>query len=674
MLEDLEKYQELLSQLNSQIVEARTAAIGVRVDTEHEQRNCFFCRIKMNVQKTVTRIIYTLKYGSFVARETVMACQNGCRHPNGDTVIVRSEKLAELAPPGANFGYDIEVFVGKERFLNHAQREEIQEKLQASNIDISTGTISALSHRFLAHLEELHYHNAPKLRVAMEADGGYPMHIDATTEDGKGTTFAIYSGWRRWVLGSWKIPTERADYIEPHIQAIVDIFGEPISIMRDLGRSMKKAVIAVAKKMTTPPRQLVCHYHFLSDVGCGLLNELYGKLRAFTRQYNVRENLRSLIRQLRSNINKEELVVFQRDFSKYITDDKLLCLPDNIPKSILIISLAQWILEYKQDSNNTKYPFSRPYVSLHCRCHTVNHILDVLMQQSINEKVLKQCLRLQKVILPFIQSEEVSLIIHGLNERIKLFDYLRTVFKLESDISGSATAAKPTETLQNTDAGLSLEEIESRIKQETVNMLAIIKHIHTLLPSDHNMKNATKIVIDHLDRHWQYLWGHHVRTKEDEIKYVERTNNLLEGFFKDWKHSERRRSGRKNLGYDFENTPASSILTTNLLDDDYVKLVCGTIENLPFAFSQLDQEKRIREYNQEKLKQSADDEFGSKTIGKNVFPNNKNFVRNKVFNQWIHDISTNSSNQDIEDVTIMTALFKPIFTSTEPVESTFFAS
>ena len=197
---------------------------------------------------------------------------------------------------------------------------------------------------------------------------------------------------------------------------------------------MRKAIVAVADTMINPPRQLACHFHFLRDVGCGLLNELYGQLRAFTRQYNVRENLRSLIRQLRNTIKKEELVVFQRDFSKYIADDNSLRLPGNVPEPILIILLAQWVLEYRQDSNNESYPFSRPYVDLHSRCQIANRTLEALMRQHFSEKVKKQFLRLQKVISPFIQSEEASLAIQELNERIKLFDCLRAILDIPFSI------------------------------------------------------------------------------------------------------------------------------------------------------------------------------------------------------------------------------------------------
>jgi hypothetical protein len=39
----------------------------------------------------------------------------------------------------------------------------------------------------------------------MQRDGGWPMHIDATGENGRGTLLVAYAGWRGWVLGAWRI-------------------------------------------------------------------------------------------------------------------------------------------------------------------------------------------------------------------------------------------------------------------------------------------------------------------------------------------------------------------------------------------------------------------------------------------------------------------------------------
>jgi len=71
-------------------------------------------------------------------------------------------------------------------------------------------------------------------------------------------------------------------------------------------------------------------------------------------------------------------------------------------------------------------------------------------------------------------------------------------------------------------------------------------------------------------------------------RLVDRTNLALEGFFGAMMHAERRRSGRKNLGQDLEHLPGGAPLAHNLTCADYVEIVCGSLDDLPRAFAELD--------------------------------------------------------------------------------------
>lgn len=143
-------------------------------------------------------------------------------------------------------GYDVIVFVGIQRYLEHRQREEIRAALVVNyGITLSCGEVSNLAKVFLAYMvqsilgafDELHTARAKDLRTALMADGGWPLHIDATGEDGRGTLLVVLAGWRRWVLGAWKLPTERADAIEPCLHDVAGRFGTPCAVVRDLGRA-----------------------------------------------------------------------------------------------------------------------------------------------------------------------------------------------------------------------------------------------------------------------------------------------------------------------------------------------------------------------------------------------------------------------------------------------------
>ena len=208
MLATLAALREEVRRLHAAQDECLRGLAEVSAAVETSAAPCSACGGRMLVQKTLHRRVVTLAHGSVRASETVRTCAAGCNLPAGARMTRRSDELRGLVPPGAVYGYDIEVRVGLERFVHHRQREEIRTELRRHGIVLSTGAISALATRFTTHLQALHQASAERIRAALEKDGGYPLHVDATGEDGRGTLFVAYAGWRRWVLGAWKMPTE----------------------------------------------------------------------------------------------------------------------------------------------------------------------------------------------------------------------------------------------------------------------------------------------------------------------------------------------------------------------------------------------------------------------------------------------------------------------------------
>ena len=104
--------------------------------------------------------------------------------------------------------------------------------------------------------------------------------------------------------------------------------------------------------------------------------------------------------------------------------------------------------------------------------------------------------------------------------------------------------------------------------------------------------SPSAVIVKYLDRYGQRLFGHPTRRDEDGtiVAIVERTNNVLEHFFGDEKQHLRRRLGRANLGRDLEDQPAQAALAANLRHPDYVRLLCGSLDHLPTAFAELDEQ------------------------------------------------------------------------------------
>jgi hypothetical protein len=492
----------------------------------------------MRVRKTFAHGGVTLAHGAFHVRETVHVCAAGCTQPDlgsahGRALVKRQAAVAELLPPRSTVGYDVMTFVGLERFLHYRQRDEILAALeQKYHIVLSSGEVSELGRRFLVYLEALHHARAPDLRAALAKDGGWPLHIDATGEDGQGTLLVPYAGWRGWAMGAWKIPTERADAVLPKLRAVEALFGAPCAVMRDLG----KAMIEAARDFVAGREELIpvlgCHMHFLKDIGKDLLRTAHDDLCDLFRRFEVLPRLRALARDLGRTLGTE-IQRARRELTDWLAGtDPQFRLPEGNAGLAAVRALGQWVLDYPDDGTDAVFPFDRPWLDLYLRClRSCRAAESWLRKPCADRRVLVGLERLHRIVEPVRSELPFQIPVRTIQQRARLFDELRDV------------------------------------------------------------------ILNHLDHHGPSLWGHVIAlppTVGGGIRLVARTNVLLESFFHEIKHGERRRSGRKVLTQDLEQLPASAVLACNLTKSDYVSILCGSLDDLPHAFAQLDAVDRSR--------------------------------------------------------------------------------
>jgi len=566
---------------------------GVLVSVRDDPGQCPICSGPWHVQKTVPHHGKTIAHGHFEIRETVHVCGARCRRESGSAVTRRALSLAEHIIPGRVIGYDVMVFVGLQRFLHHRQREEIRTALfNEHGICLSAGEISNLSKLFLGYMQELHNNRIEKLRTVLTNDGGWPLHIDATCEDGRGTLLVALAGWRQWVLGAWKLPTERADAILPCLHEVVLQFGAPCAVMRDLGRGITLAVNNLLAELDLDIPILACHYHFLKDIGIDLLKAAHAELRDLFRRSKIRPKLRALIRDLGRKIGSEirearrEVKAWQNQpHPEHI-------IPQGRAGIATVRALSQWILDYRSDSSGQDFPFDRPYLDFYDRCMTaVRAINAFLFKHPEDQKVLKTLKRLQRILQPVPSEVPFHQIVRRLRSRTKLFDELRDALRLIP----KPTSAQKKRISNNLLSAHQLATELQDIREELGQLVTSLKNRRPKRGPAQDTRKAIDLILRHIEDHSDYLWGHVISLPENMgggIRILDRTNNILEGFFKGMKHDERRRSGRKILTHDFENLPPSAALVYNLNCPDYVSIVCGSLECLHKAFAKLDFEER----------------------------------------------------------------------------------
>jgi hypothetical protein len=503
--------------------------------------------------------------------------------------------LSEALVQNANVGYDVMVFVGRKRFLEHEQRAKICEALREEHgVLLSEGEVSHLAVLFTEYLARLHRARANDIKAALQSDGGWPLHVDATGEAGRGTVLATIAGWREWVLGSWKISTERADLILPCLRQVVQRFGFPCAVMRDMGKAMIPAVNDLVSKLKLDIPVLTCHQHFLADVGKDLLEPAHAELRSLFRRHKVRPKLRALVRELGrelgTDIEGARQAVLER-LSQSDTSQRIASGRDGLA---FIRSLAQWVLDYKADATGIDFPFDRPYLNLYHRAVTTRRATDTFLAKPPDDKKVAQVLsRLRRYLDPVASEVPFRQVTLRLRRRVALFDELRSVLRIVAALPENETA----------------EDLDE-MRTELDDFVASLRDCRPARGPAQDTREAIDTILAHIETHGKSLFGHAIRLPESaggSVRLVSRTNYLSENGFGAFKHGERVRTGYKNLGHVLETLPAESLLARNLQHQDYVFIVCGSLENLPNAFAELDRKDRAAKQRGEPLENPKDD-------------------------------------------------------------------
>jgi hypothetical protein len=530
------------------------------IDFEAEDENCPLCGGELRVQKTKRRKVVTLDQGPIEAREIRKRCrQNSC-------APLVSRALTQLVKPGQKYAYDLVVHVGLSRYMAGLQREEIRRLLRNDHgIELSAGSVSALCDRFVGYLEMLHVARAPVLRQAL--DGGYPMHIDATCERGKGGLFVCIDGWRNWVLWAARVPSESGDNLTPVIEKAVSLFGHPIATVRDMGEGCAHSVGAL-RKAGIP--DLICHYHFLAAVGRKLFGHLYEALKGMLRLAHCRSDMRVIFKELREYSPTEKT---DGCYGKGTVRDALK-------------ALVLWVLE-GDGSSDAPFPFSLPHYEFSRRCLQVGQRAEpwVCRPRSLPER--RAMARLERIVARLERDPRFVPTMDELESRWAAFCELRDVLRL-SNAELPRGDGRPTQKHLPALELLRLRQIKLAVDEYTIDLEGRLSEKEKELKKP---KSTAGIILRYLRRHATSLFGHPAKYNDDGqvIAVVERTNNIAEQFFGQQKQQLRRRVGRCQLGRDLEKQPAQVALTANLRDPEYVRLLCGTLDDLPAAFALLDQ-------------------------------------------------------------------------------------
>lgn len=114
-------------------------------------------------------------------------------------------------------------------------------------------------------------------------------------------------------------------------------------------------------------------------------------------------------------------------------------------------------------------------------------------------------------------------------------------------------------------------------------------------------------MIKQLDKYWVKLFADPLPVATpDDISYIypQRTNNLLERFFRGVKQRGRKKSGLASLSKVLKSVLADTPLVQNLRNNEYLEIILNGCSNLEERFSQID--AHLVQAEMEKAKNSSE--------------------------------------------------------------------
>jgi hypothetical protein len=512
--------------------------------------------VQKSRRKTVLRLT-----GPFIAHETVRQCKP-CRR------LFASEALLQMVPTRCNVAYDVLVFVGRALFQRHLCTKEVRAELLARNVRLSPSEIGYLARKFIFYLALAHRQATPQIRHAMTLAGGYILHLDATHDGDSPALMTGLDSLSQIVLANVKLPTEHAEHIIPFLRKIKQTYGCPLACVHDMGKGICKAVAKVFSGI----RDFICHFHFLRDIGRDYLGAVYRELRNCLRTYAVSTRLCALVRETRQSL-------MLRD-----SDSALLAQAINTeqpPENTTLLplastySLALWALRGKQSGDGYGFPFDRPLLEFAKRLLELDRRIPQLLEMSINDDScdIQPLVKLKREVSGPANDPVLHQAVLQLNWRCQIFDTLRNAMRIAP--AGSKKGLNDDGT----------DEDMSTIKKGVEQFRKKLKEDETLAADPLSCKMGEQI-----DKYGDMLFSDPIEVDSPKGKltiYPQRTNNILEQFFRGLRRAHRRKTGNNSMCQALQSMLADTPLVKNLDNPEYMTILLDGKASLEELFATL---------------------------------------------------------------------------------------
>lgn len=473
-----------------------------------------------------------------------------------------------------NIGYDVLVYVGEAFFLGSRDNEQIVESLREKNVSMCRSEVSYLAKKFIVYLALLHRKVQKETRAFLSMNGGYILHLDGTCEGDSPHLISVLDGITEIVLDNTKMPSENADYLIPFLQNIKKTYGEPVAVVSDMG----KGILAAIRYVFGNVPLFICHYHFLKSAGKELFGEDNDTIRKRLKKYGIQGTLRKRVRNLDSNIAAAIPQLMDTFLMSIETKNSALARSTESFSKMVIHTLLAWALEGKNQGQGCGFPFDQPYLIFYKRLVTTYTLLGQFAQSGLFETTKEKKLysTIRRDLQPVTRDSVLKRVSAKMQEKVDIFRRLRSAMRI---------------TLPENKRGLN-------DNGELCNIKTIEKEVTKFrlrLSRDKNrMKDkAYQKLIGQINKYGDMLFCDPIVVSTKAGKIIiqpQRTNNILEQFFRSLMRTYRKKNGFQAMERVFKAMLKDTPLVMNLRNKDFMDILLGGKKNLAKRFADVDAE------------------------------------------------------------------------------------
>lgn len=516
----------------------------------------------LQVLKTHTRKVITLPIGPWIAHETIW-------WDPATTQVYPSAALRRLVAPGCTYGYDVVVEVGRRLFVEAQPVRQLIAQLAQHHVHLSASTVADLGRRFIVLLALAHRRCAGRLQHAMALQGGYILHLDATYEDKSPMLMTGIDAVMEIVLGNIKLPSEKAQGIVPFLRQLQHSFGPPLALVHD----MSKGILAAIQEVFPDTPDYICHFHFLRDVGKDLCGADYDTLRKRLQTHGTVGQVRARLRTWQKQIDADAAL---RQALEQLPVSGWPSQP--LPQAPLLAAylLAHWVLAGREQGQGYGFAFDRPLLGLARRAQQAHTQLQSFI-------ALNSCAawrhnlpfhHLARDLRDLAQDRPLGHTLKRLETYSQLFDQLRQALRI-APLCGNQGLNHDGETVEMKTLQQHVEAFSAQIRAR----------------SDYSTTPVLQKMIEQIDHYGPKLFSAPLVVSTPQGSRTiqpQRTNNLLERFFRDFKRHCRRKTGSQALGRTLRTMLADTPLVKNLQNPEYLKILLDGQPTLEALFAQID--------------------------------------------------------------------------------------